>query len=270
MDAVRVIVAEDNSLTREMIIECIAGEQDMRVIGSAANGLEALAFLRQQDADILILDMIMPHMDGFALLEQLQRIPRKPAVIVLTSLGRGDFITRALALGVDEYLLKPYDSALLLQRIRTLAAAQLSRAGLSRPPTTHENRTSSPENITRYVSSMLLTAGVPAHICGFQYLREAILLVVDNPECTHGMTQHLYPPIARHFGTTPSRVERSIRNAIETMWNRSTPDSLEKVFGKQAGLILTKPSNGEFIALAAERVRMRPGERKRGLILQGM
>ena len=107
MDAVRIIVAEDNALTREMIVECIAAERDLRVIGAAANGLEALNYLRQEDADVLILDMIMPRMDGFALLEQLQRIPRKPGVIALTSLGRGDFITRALALGVDEYMLKP-------------------------------------------------------------------------------------------------------------------------------------------------------------------
>jgi two-component system response regulator (stage 0 sporulation protein A) len=262
MDAVRIIVAEDNALTREMIVECIAAERDLRVIGAAANGLEALNYLRQEDADVLILDMIMPRMDGFALLEQLQRIPRKPGVIALTSLGRGDFITRALALGVDEYMLKPYDPSLLLERIRTLAAARMRRPELPRPPTTHESRTASPENIIRYVSSMLLTAGIPAHICGFQYLREAILMVVDNPECMHGMTQHLYPPIAKHFETTPSRVERSIRNAIETMWNRGTPETIERVFGGQAGKLITKPSNGEFIALAAERIRMRPQDAK--------
>ena len=256
MEVIRIIVAEDNLLTREMIVECLARERDMRVIGAAVNGQETLNYLQQEDADILVLDMIMPRMDGFAVLDRLQRIPRKPRVIALTSLGRGDFITRALALGVDEYMLKPYEAALLLQRIRMLAAARPLRAA-AQPATQHESRTAIPENIVRYVSSMLLTAGIPAHICGYQYLREAILMVVDSPERTHGMTQHLYPPIARQFETTPARVERSIRNAIDTMWNRGTPDTLERVFGRQAGKLLNKPSNGEFIALAAERIRMK-------------
>ena len=268
MDAVRILVAEDNSLTREMIVECIAAERDMRVIGTAANGQEAFVYRQQEDADILILDIVMPRSDGVSLLERMQRLPHRPGVIVLTALGRGDFISRAIALGADEYMLKPYDPALLLQRIRSLAAVQMQRPELSRPPTTHENRTASPDNIIRYVSSMLLSAGIPAHICGFQYLREAILMVIENPERTHGMTQHLYPPIARRFETTPSRVERSIRNAIETMWNRGTPETLERVFGRQAGRMITKPSNGEFIALAAERIRMRSSDNRRAAATQ--
>ena len=132
-------------------------------------------YLQQEDSDILILDIVMPRSDGFSLLERMQRLPHRPGVIVLTALGRGDFISRAIALGADEYMLKPYDPALLLQRIRSLAAVQMQRPELSRPPTTHENRTASPDNIIRYVSSMLLSAGIPAHICGFQYRLHAVL-----------------------------------------------------------------------------------------------
>lgn len=263
MDAVRILVAEDNLLMRDTIVRCIAAEQDMRVIGTAANGQEALLYMQQEDPDVLILDIVMPEMDGFSLLERMQRLPRRPGVIVLTALGRGDFITRAIALGADEYMLKPCEPALLLQRIRSLAAAQMHRAELP-CPTTHENRPSSPDNIIRYVSGLLLSAGIPAHILGFLYLRTAIMMVVENPECAHCMSQHLYPPVAQHFETTPSRVERSIRNAIETMWNRSTPVTLERAFGKHAGQMITRPSNSEFIALAAERIRMRSPDNHRG------
>ena len=252
MDDIRVLIADDNASTRDMLIRCIASERDMRVVGEACNGAEAVSYIIQGDADVLILDMVMPELDGFAVMDRIRNLPRRPRVLVLTSLGRSDFIARSLALGVDDYMVKPFDPAILLERVRKLAQ---SKAKSSSAPIADAK----PENMTRYISGMLLTSGIPAHLCGYQYLREAIRMAVVNPDRLHFMMQRLYPSIAESYCTTPSRVERSIRNAITTMWNRHTPEQLTRAFGRQAGVILLKPSNSEFIAMAAECVRLKTG-----------
>lgn len=252
MDETRILIADDNTYTRDMIIRCVAAERDMRVIGEARTGAEAVSFLRQGDADVLILDLVMPELDGFAVMERMRSMPRKPRVLILTALNRSDFISRALSLGADDYMAKPFDPTILLERIRRLSQNRPRQAAAS-------TGDAQPENMTRYISGMLLTAGVPAHLCGYQYLREAIRIAVMNPERLHAMMYRLYPAIAESYYTTPSRVERSIRNAITTMWNRHTPEQLTRAFGRQAGVIMLKPSNSEFIAMAAECVRLKTG-----------
>ena len=249
MDDIRVLIADDNASTRDMLIRCIASERDMRVVGEACNGAEAVSYIIQGDADVLILDMVMPELDGFAVMDRIRNLPRRPRVLVLTSLGRSDFIARSLALGVDDYMVKPFDPAILLERVRKLAQSKVK----SSPAPIADAK---PENMTRYISGMLLTSGIPAHLCGYQYLREAIMLAVNDMDVINAVTKVLYPEVAKAFQTTPSRVERAIRHAIEVAWDRGDLETLQKYFGYTVNSAKGKPTNSEFIALIADRLQL--------------
>ena len=252
MSTIRIAIAEDNDELRGYMSQYIQKQQDMTVIGEAANGLDALKILQEKQADVLLLDMIMPSLDGFGVLNHLQRMPaeKRPRVIAVTALGRDDFIRRAVELGVVYYMIKPIDLPVLQERIRDVAQNQTPVPAdgrfLSAPGQTLDDR----------ISHLFLAMGIPAHIKGYQYLREAIKLVIENPSMIGGITKELYPAIARRFATTSSKVERAIRHAIEVAWSRGRVDTLNKAFGCEVAQPDEKPTNGEFIALIADKLSM--------------
>ena len=252
MTAIRAAIADDNEELRAAMSQYFQTQNDITIVGEAANGQDTLKMVQEKQPDILLLDMIMPSLDGFGVLAQLQRLPpeKRPRVIAVTALGRDDFIRRAVQLGVMYYMIKPIDLPALADRIRDVAQQQpalpadsplLSALGLS---------------LDDRISNLFLAMGIPAHIKGYQYLREAIKLVIETPAMIGGITKELYPAIARRFGTTSSKVERAIRHAIEVAWSRGRVDTLNKAFGCEVAKPEDKPTNGEFIALIADKLSM--------------
>ena len=257
MDTVRIVVADDNLQLRNMITEYLGQQSGMEVVGAATNGLETLELVQEKLPDVLICDMIMPKMDGYAVLEQLSamKLEKRPGVIVLTALGRDDFIARAIDLGVSYYMVKPFDFAMLAQRIYE-AAGEEGRADALNTRIRQENNASA-DNLEERIANLFLTVGIPAHIKGYQFLREAVKMVIDNPDLMGRITKELYPGIAHRFGTTSSKVERAIRHAIEVAWNRGRIEALDEAFGKNVCSLDDKPTNGEFIALVSDRLRIK-------------
>ena len=257
MECVRVVVADDNQQLVEMIAEYLGRQSSIEVVGKASNGIDAVRLVQEQQPDVLLCDMIMPQMDGYGVLEQLMtmKLEKKPGVIALTALGRDDFITRAINLGACYYMVKPFDFSILAQRVYE-AAGEFARADALCAKGRLE-RGEGEDNLEERIANLFLTVGIPAHIKGYQYLREAVKMVIDNPDLMGRITKELYPGIAHRFGTTSSKVERAIRHAIEVAWNRGRIEALDEAFGRNVCSLDDKPTNGEFVALCADRLRMR-------------
>ena len=252
MDSIRLVIVEDNDDLRGFMSQYFSKQQDIAVVGEASNGLNALKLVQETPSDVMLLDMIMPGLDGFGVLAQMQGMEpeRKPDVIAVTALARDDFIRRAVELGVQYYMIKPVELQILLERIRDVA-----RQRRNEPP---ENRAMPPNTLSLddKISNLFLGMGIPAHIKGYQYLREGIKLVIAQPGMISGITKELYPAIAHRFGTSSSKVERAIRHAIEVAWSRGRVDTLNKAFGCDVAQPNDKPTNGELIALIADKLRM--------------
>ena len=257
MDKVRVVVADDNLQLQSMIADYLSQQSGIEVVGTAANGVEAIRVVQEEAPDVLVCDMIMPQMDGFGVLQRIasMKLPRKPGVIALTALGRDDFITRAINLGACYYMVKPFDFSILAQRVFE-TAGEIERADAISARFRKEAG-GSEENLEERIANLFLTVGIPAHIKGYQYLREAVKMVMENPDLMGRITKELYPGIAHRFGTTSSKVERAIRHAIEVAWNRGRIEALDEAVGRNVCSLDDKPTNGEFIALVSDRLRIK-------------
>ena len=253
MEKIRIFLTDDNDEIRAALHRYLETQEDMVISGEAANGVEALQRLSECPTDVMILDMIMPQLDGFGVLEQLQRIPleQRPRVIALTALGREDFIARALRFGVTYYMVKPVEMRQLMDRIRD--TARQMECICEDPP---EVQQAVVPNVDDRMSNIFLSLGIPAHIKGYQFLREGVRLVIEQPDRINRITKELYPSIARRYATSPSKVERAIRHAIEVAWSRGRVESLNRAFGCRVAIPEDKPTNGEFIALIADKLGM--------------
>ncbi|MDR0896484.1 MAG: sporulation transcription factor Spo0A [Oscillospiraceae bacterium] len=253
MEQVKLMIVEDNADLRRMLGDYFHLKDDVVVVGTASNGADALRLIEETQPDVMLLDMIMPQMDGFELLIQLRqkRQDERPEVIALTALNRDDFISRAIELGARYYMVKPFDFDVLHQRVIETAGKRRSipEIGVTVPG----NRTKS---VDERIATMFLTIGMPAHIKGYQFLREAVKMVMDTPDMINRITKELYPGIAHKFGTTSSKVERAIRHAIEVAWGRGRIDVINQVFGSNVCTLENKPTNGEFIALVADKLSL--------------
>ncbi|WP_458121917.1 sporulation transcription factor Spo0A [Paenibacillus sp. Z6-24] len=268
MSNIRVLLADDNREFTNMLAEYISGQEDMEVAGVAFNGEEVLKTVEQlpELPDVLILDIIMPHLDGLGVLERLRDMNLNPApkVIMLTAFGQENITQRAVQLGASYYILKPFDMEVLVSRVRQLVGQPLTTGGGTMQSAGNNNlmnksSMSSPpktRNLDASITAIIHEIGVPAHIKGYQYLREAITMVYNNIEILGSITKTLYPAIAEKFKTTPSRVERAIRHAIEVAWTRGNIDSISHLFGYTINISKSKPTNSEFIAMVADKLRI--------------
>ncbi len=266
MQRIEVFLADDNREFTNLLSEYIQEQDDMTVIGVAYNGEEVIRQLEESRRvpDVMILDIIMPHLDGLGVLEKLRdmNLSPMPKIIMLTAFGQENITQRAVQLGASYYILKPFDMDVLASRIRQLAgsAAQASvTSGVSSNPNIRSNIVpigGKPKNLDANITSIIHEIGVPAHIKGYQYLREAITMVYNNIEILGAITKTLYPAIAEKFKTTPSRVERAIRHAIEVAWTRGNIDSISHLFGYTINIAKSKPTNSEFIAMVADKLRI--------------
>lgn len=252
-EMIDVLVADDNRDFAELLGQYIKNQPDMKLVGVAHDGRQVIDLLEGAAPDVLILDIIMPHLDGIGVLEELNQslnLDRRPKIMVLTAFGQEMVTKRAIQLGADYYVLKPFNLDILAQRIRQLVGGGESGVGVAR------QLPAVSRNIEVEVTNMIHQIGVPAHIRGYLYLRDAIIMVVSDLEVLGAVTKLLYPSIAEKYGTTPSRVERAIRHAIEVAWNRGNVDMLSRLFGHTVNLNRGKPTNSEFIAMIADRLRM--------------
>lgn len=252
MGKVRVAIADDNREFCQMLGDFLSRQTDLELVGVAQNGVEVQDMVDQQHPDVLILDVIMPHLDGIGVLERMMHEPRehRPKVITLSAFGHDALTQRMLSLGADYYILKPFSMDVLAQRIRQLAnpTAGVETAAAVVPGATR--------NLDLEVTHIIHEVGIPAHIKGYLYLREAILMVIEDVGLLSLVTKELYPSVARKYKTTPSRVERAIRHAIEVAWNRGNLSAIHRIFGHTVSKERGKPTNSEFIAMVADRLRM--------------
>jgi two-component system response regulator (stage 0 sporulation protein A) len=262
LQKIDILLADDNREFTTLLSEFIQDQVDMNVTGVAYNGNDVIRMLEQQSKapDVIILDIIMPHLDGLGVLEKIRemRLSPQPKIIMLTAFGQENITQKAVQLGAAYYILKPFDLEVLTNRIRQMVGAG---NGLSMPTLTSATKTNvvpltKGRNLDANITSIIHEIGVPAHIKGYQYLREAITMVYNNIEILGAITKTLYPAIADRYKTTPSRVERAIRHAIEVAWTRGNIDSISRLFGYTVNVSKSKPTNSEFIAMVADKLRI--------------
>ncbi|ATO50968.1 sporulation transcription factor Spo0A [Brevibacillus laterosporus DSM 25] len=255
MSKISVVLADDNREFVGLLEEYINTQSDMNVSGVAYNGNDVLKIVQERVPDIIILDIIMPHLDGLAVLEQIQamRLTPQPKIIMLTVFGQEEITKRAVELGASYYILKPFDMDILAQRIRQMIGSKTSFIPVMKTSSMMQNKG---RNLDASITSIIHEIGVPAHIKGYLYLREAITMVYNDVELLGSITKVLYPDIAKKFNTTASRVERAIRHAIEVAWSRGNLDSISSLFGYTVSNTKAKPTNSEFIAMVADKLRI--------------
>jgi two-component system response regulator (stage 0 sporulation protein A) len=254
---IKVLVADDNREFCGILKSYFTNDPDFQLIDVCTNGMEVINVLQKEEVEVLILDLIMPYMDGIGVLEKINsmNLEKRPRVIILTAFGQENITQKAVQLGVDYYILKPFDLDVLGDRVRQVVRDNKGEdSPVSIPPTAMPVRNS--RNLEVEVTRVIHEIGVPAHVKGYQYLRDAIMLVVDEINYLGAVTKELYPTIAQKYDTTPSRVERAIRHAIELAWDRGDVDKINKVFGYTISGEKGKPTNSEFIAIIADRLRL--------------
>jgi len=263
-EKITVLIADDNPEFSKTLATYLENEEDMEIVGIARDGVEALDAVKEKLPDVAILDVIMPHLDGLGVLERINNsnIIKKPICIMLSAVGQDKITQKAIALGAEYYVVKPFDIELLIRRIREIKNFRpmpnnnfISRE-LAQKQYIEINNKKGNENLEALVTNVIHEVGVPAHIKGYQYLREAIMMVVNDIDVINQITKSLYPQIAQRFTTTPSRVERAIRHAIEVAWGRGEPTVMENIFGYTISAAKGKPTNSEFIAMIADKLRL--------------
>lgn len=258
MKKIKICVVDDNRELVALLEEYISAQEDMEVIAVAHNGQECLNMLENVNPDILILDIIMPHLDGLGVLEKLREMNREtmPNVIMLTAFGQEDVTKKAVDLGASYFILKPFDMGNLVNNIRQVNGKGQSVIKSNSQVTYRTQPEQKPKNLDASITSIIHEIGVPAHIKGYLYLREAISMVYNDIELLGSITKVLYPDIAKKYNTTASRVERAIRHAIEVAWSRGNIESISSLFGYTVSMSKAKPTNSEFIAMVADKLRL--------------
>ncbi|MEF9933772.1 MAG: sporulation transcription factor Spo0A [Clostridium sp.] len=256
---IKILIADDNKEFSSILSQYLKEQNDFEVVAIANDGLEAVELVGNYKPDVLVLDIIMPHLDGLGVLEKINSMTgiNLPKVIVLSAVGQDKITQRAINLGAEYYVVKPFDMDIFSKRIRQMFSQgsmdEIRRPSLLMPESTPFSNVNSLEaDITNIIHEI----GVPAHIKGYLYLREAIQMVVKDIELLSAVTKELYPSIAKKYNTTASRVERAIRHAIEVAWSRGQVETINRIFGYTVHNDKGKPTNSEFIAMVADKLRL--------------
>lgn len=261
MGKLTVAIADDNERMLRLLEDIVRSDQELEVVATAKDGEEACKMIKETEPDVVLLDIVMPKLDGLGVLDRIHEdasIKKCPSFIMITAIGNEKITETAFLSGADYYIMKPFDNAVVINRIkqvkRNLAVQKKSESRKVNPYEKMEE--SAPRNLEADVTNIIHEIGVPAHIKGYQYLREAIMMSVDDIEMLNSITKILYPTIAKRYQTTPSRVERAIRHAIEVAWSRGKMDTIDELFGYTIHNGKGKPTNSEFIALIADKIRL--------------
>ena len=265
-EKISVLIADDNQEFSHTLSTYINAQEDMEIVGMARDGNEAIEMINNIEPDVVLLDVIMPHLDGLGVLEKVNTMKsdKKPICIMLSAVGQDKITQKAILLGAEYYVVKPFDIELLIKRIREIKFYKPNQGNNNfigkdikqRYIDISKEDSKKEENLEALVTNIIHEVGVPAHIKGYQYLREAIMMVVNDIDVINQITKSLYPKIAFKFNTTPSRVERAIRHAIEVAWGRGQQEAVEQIFGYTISAAKGKPTNSEFIAMIADKLRL--------------
>lgn len=241
---IKVLIANETQEDTKEISEKLTNEKTS--IDSAKNGKEAIKMLEENAYDLLITDLVLPEVDGFEVIERAKELNKNIKIVVISALSSDTFIKKATGLGASYYMLKPVSYNVLAKRINDLFEANPQNVVIS--------KADSEKEIEEKITNIFITVGIPAHIKGYQFLREAIKLAMENPDIINSITKKLYPSIAERYDTSASKVERAIRHAIEVAWNRGKIENINNIFGLTVYSNNEKPTNGEFIALVADKM----------------
>lgn len=267
MENVNVVIVDDNPMILNTLDEVISSEAGLSVIGRADNGKDAIDMIKDTQPDVVLLDLAMPQMDGITVVENIKKktsMLKNPAFIILSAVGGEQMTEEAFQAGANYFLMKPFDKDILVNKIRRIGKrpvrpvpGKVLEAPLkaATPEEAAMNREEyMKEHLETDITKMLHELGIPAHIKGYQYLRDAISMVVRDREMMEAVTKILYPEIAKKNYTSSSRVERAIRHAIEVAWGRGSLEVIDELFGYTISTGKGKPTNSEFIALIADKI----------------
>ena len=262
-NVISVAVVDDNAEIRKALSDFLSLQPDITVVGTANDGESGLRMIREAKPDVAVLDIVMPGTDGLGLLEQISKTPSlsETSCIMFSALGNDAVIRKAMLLGASYFMLKPCEDFMLLanqiriccKKLQASPSAAFKPSGVSREYFSRVNE----GNLESIITEIIHDIGVPAHIKGYGYLREAIGLCIRDDEFINSITKLLYPTVAKNFSTTSSRVERAIRHAIEVAWSRGKEEVLTDIFGYTIDTNKGKPTNGEFIAMISDSIKLK-------------
>lgn len=258
MNEINVAIADDNERILDLLGDMIDADKELKLVGKANNGEDAYEMIRQKQPDVVLLDLILPKMDGLSVMDQVnndQELRKHPDFIVITAIGQERITEDAFKKGASYYILKPFHNDTVIKRIKNAGENMTKNI----KPVAKEGGVlpaQSQMQLENRVTDMIHEIGIPAHIKGYHYLRDAIIMAVEDMDVLNAITKVLYPTVAKMHQTTASRVERAIRHAIEVAWSRGKLDTLDHLFGYTVSTGKGKPTNSEFIALIADTIRL--------------
>ncbi len=260
MDKLNVAIFDDNQRMLELVNDVLKDENDVEVVGSAANGDEALNIIKRKEPDVVLLDLIMPKLDGIEVMNRVKKdhtIKKQPDFIVLSAVGDDQITENAFQIGAKYFIMKPFDPEVVKSRLKMMKGSRSRNlTDMTRKQEVNIGGLNPIHNLESDVTNMIHEIGVPAHIKGYQYLRDAIMMSVNDMDMLGSITKILYPTIAKKYQTTSSRVERAIRHAIEVAWSRGKMDTIDALFGYSINMGKGKPTNSEFVAMIADKIRI--------------
>lgn len=258
MQNIKLLIVDDEQEVRETLSKSFSSLGDFDVVACAKDGLDAIAKAETLLPDAIVLDLVMPYLDGFGVLANIDfsKFKKRPRIVISSNLRGELFLNKAFAAGADYYTLKPVDTTALANVLRELCRPQALKTAALPDEAVQLAARRSKKSLDEKLANIFISVGIPAHIKGYQFLRESIKLAIDDPELINGITKKLYPSVAKIYHTSASKVERAIRHAIEVAWNRGKIENINNVFGIKIYSANDKPTNGEFIALLADKMMM--------------
>lgn len=257
MAEIRVAIADDNERILELLGEIVSGDKELELVGKAKNGEDVCNIIREKQPDVVLLDLIMPKMDGLSVMDSINQdttLKKRPSFIIVTAVGQERITEDAFQKGAHYYVMKPFHNDIILNYIKSIKQSSVKTpVTLAEPVPVKEVQE---VNLETRITDMIHEIGIPAHIKGYHYLRDAIMMAVEDMDVLNAVTKVLYPTVAKRHQTTSSRVERAIRHAIEVAWSRGKLDTLDSLFGYTVSNGKGKPTNSEFIALIADTLRL--------------
>jgi two-component system, response regulator, stage 0 sporulation protein A len=261
-ESIKILIADDNIEFGDLLSKYLSCHDDMEVVGVAREGVQTIDMIKLLNPDMVILDIIMPNLDGIGVLEQMASADSSPMFIILSGIGQDTFIKKAMSLGAQYYIVKPFDVEILVLRIRQIytgkglssfSSIEIKDSHNVSAPVVKQSRS---DRMETEMSLLMRETGIPPHIKGYRYIKEAVMLLVKRKNIINPMTRLVYPKVAEKFNTTPQRVERSIRNAIKCGWTNNNERFLNCIHGKKSGCYTNKPSNSEFLNLLVDRIKL--------------
>lgn len=258
MGRLNVAIADDNERMLDLLGELITNDRDLTLVGKANNGEDMYQIIKAKQPDVVLLDLIMPKLDGLSVMDMVnadKQMKKHPDFIVITAVGQEKIAEDAFKKGANYYIMKPFNNTMVLNRIKAIRKMEPKEISAQETPAIM-GMSMPEENLENRVTNMIHEIGIPAHIKGYHYLRDAIMMAVEDMDVLNAITKILYPTVAKRHQTTASRVERAIRHAIEVAWSRGKLDTLDDLFGYTVSNGKGKPTNSEFIALIADTIQL--------------